>query len=234
MNVYTESDRGKKRARNEDYVLTFEINDIIGLVIADGLGGHSVGHVASRVAATTFEETFQELSPSTINKETVSACFGEAETAVHQKMEENSKYEEMGSTLTTAIIHDETALIGNVGDSRAYLLTQNEATQISEDHIKQTNSGIGGHFGTTSYLYNVIGGRDSDIEVDVFEVDISPNDILLLCTDGLTDELGDSRIQKIVSNADSVHDAGENLVRYANRSGGRDNITVALYSPEME
>lgn len=93
---------------------------------------------------------------------------------------------------------------------------------------------MGGHFGTTSYLYNVIGGRDNDIGVDMFDVGFSQNDILLFCTDGLSGELSDSRIQKTVSNANSVHDAGENLITYANRSGGRDNIIVALYSSEIE
>jgi protein phosphatase len=90
---------------------------------------------------------------------------------------------------------------------------------------------MAGHLRKSTYLYNVVGGQDNETEVDVFQLELSRNDVLLLCTDGLTDELSDNRIRRVISKAGSVSDAGRNLVDYGNRSGGSDNITVALYSP---
>lgn len=144
--------------------------------------------------------------------------------------EDPDEFGGMGTTLVTTVVKDGKALVGNVGDSRAYLIRGDEIRQITEDHIETEYHGMAGHLRKSQYLYNVIGGQDNEIDVDVFELELSPDDVLLLCTDGLTDELSDSRIQRVVSKADSINDAGRNLVKYANRSGGSDNITVALYS----
>jgi protein phosphatase len=232
MARYTESDQGKQRDRNEDHVYSFKLDDVYGLVVADGLGGHNAGHIASETAARAFGESFQQLNSDDLDEEAVRLSFEDAETAVHRKMEENpDEYEGMGSTLVTAVIKDGKALVGNAGDSRAYLIRGDEIRQITEDHVEKQHHGMAGHLRKSTYLYNVVGGRDNEIEVDVFDLELSQDDVLLLCTDGLTDELSDSRIQKVVSKASSVSDAGRNLVKYANRSGGSDNITVALYSP---
>lgn len=232
MARYTESNQGKQRDRNEDYTYSFKLDDVFGLVVADGLGGHNAGHIASELAAKTVGESFQQVNSGTPDRETLQLCFNDAEDAVHREMEGNpEEYEGMGSTLVTAAIRDGNAVVGNVGDSRAYLITDNEIRQITEDHVETQQSGIAGHRRESTYLYNVIGGRDNGIDVDVFDIELSPDDVLLLCTDGLTDELGDQRIYRVVSKAESVRDGGRNLVRYANRSGGSDNITVALYSP---
>ena len=232
MARYTESDQGKERDRNEDYVYSFKLVDVFGLVVADGLGGHNAGHVASETAARAFGESFQQLNSGDLDEEAVRLSFEDAEDAVHRKMGENpDEFEGMGTTLVTAVIKDGKVLVGNVGDSRAYLIRGDEIRQVTEDHIEKQHHGMAGHLRTSTYLYNVIGGQDNDIQVDVFELELSPDNVLLLCTDGLTDELSDSRIQRVVSKADSVNDAGRNLVKYANRSGGSDNISVALFSP---
>lgn len=232
MARYTESVRGEQRDRNEDYTYSFKLDDIFGLVVADGLGGHNAGHVASELAAKTFGESFQRLRSGMPDQETIQLCFEDAEDAVHREMEENpEEYEGMGSTLVAAAIRDGNAIIGNVGDSRAYLITGNEIRQITDDHVETQQYGMAGHLRESTYLYNVIGGRDNELNVDVFDIELSPDDILLLCTDGLVDELNDQRIHRVVSRAESVSDAGRNLVQYANESGGSDNITVALYSP---
>lgn len=224
------SDQGRQRDRNEDYGYSFKLDDTFGLVVADGLGGHNAGHVASEVAAKTFGESFQQLNAGYPDRETIQLCFEDAEDAVHRKMEESpDEFERMGSTLVTAIIKDETALVGNAGDSRAYLIND-EIQQITDDHVETQHHGMAGHRRKSTYLYNVVGGRDNEIKVDTFELNLSPDDVLLLCTDGLTDEVSDDRIQNVVSKANSVSDASRNLVDYANRCGGSDNITVALYT----
>jgi len=232
MARYTESDQGKQRDRNEDYVYSFKLDDVYGLVVADGLGGHNAGHVASELAARTFGESFQQLNSGDLDEEAVRLSFEDAEDAVHEKIGESpDEFEGMGSTLVTAVIKGGKALIGNVGDSRAYLISDGEIRQITEDHIETEYHGMAGHLRKSQYLYNVIGGQGNEIQVDVFEQSLSPDDVLLLCTDGLTDELSDNRIRRVVSKADSVSDAGSQLVRYANRSGGSDNISVTLFSP---
>jgi len=231
MTRSTKSHQGRQRDRNEDYGYSFKLDDVFGLVVADGLGGHNAGHVASEVAAKTFGESFQQLNSGDLDRETIQMCFEDAEDAVHRKMRENpDEFGGMGSTLVTAVIKDETALVGNAGDSRAYLINDNEINQITDDHVETEHHGMAGHRRKSSYLYNVVGGRDDEIQVDTFELNLSQDDALLLCTDGLTDELSDDRIQKVVSKADSISDASRNLVDYANRCGGSDNITVALYT----
>jgi protein phosphatase len=233
MPVYTESDQGKQRDRNEDFVHSFEVDGVQVLMVADGLGGHSAGHIASEMAATQFSECFQKKYSGEISEEVVEQCFENAEDAVHRRIEENAELEGMGCTLVTAVVKDGKAVLGNAGDSRAYLIRDSEIQQISEDHTEVQFHGMAGRRRKSTYLYNVIGGGDEGVQVDIFEQDLSQGDVLLLCTDGLTDELGDSRIQRVVSKSDSVSDAGRTLVEYANKSGGSDNITVALYSPEL-
>lgn len=230
MSVYTESDQGRQRDRNEDFVHSFEVEEVHGLVVADGLGGHNAGHIASEVAATQFSECFQEKYSGEIDTETVQKCFESAEDAVHRRIEENAEFEGMGCTLVTAVVKNGKAVLGNAGDSRAYLIRDREIQQISEDHIEVQFHGMAGRRRKSTYLYNVIGGGDEGVQVDTFEQDLSRGDVLLLCTDGLTDELGDGKIQRVVSKSDSVSDAGRTLVEYANKSGGSDNITVALFS----
>jgi protein phosphatase len=231
MARYTESDQGKQRDQNEDYVYSFKLDTVFGLVVADGLGGHNAGHIASETAAKTFGESFQQLTSQELDEEAVRLSFEDADNAVHNKMEDNTGFEGMGTTLVTAAIQDGTALVGNVGDSRAYRIRGDEMQQLTEDHVETTYHGMAGHRRRSQHLSNVVGGHEYGIQVDIFQLELSPDDVLLLCTDGLTDELTDDRIRRVVSNADSVNVAGRNLVEYANRNGGADNITVALYSP---
>jgi len=233
MARYTESDQGKQRDRNEDYTYSFKLDDVFGLVVADGLGGHNAGHIASETAVKTFGESFQQLNAGALDAEAVRLSFEDAEDPVHRKMDEQpDEYAGMGSTLVTAVIKDGNALVGNAGDSRAYLIRGDEIRQVTDDHVETHHHGMAGNLRNSTHLYNVVGGRDNDIEVDVFDLELAQDDVLLLCTDGLTDELSDRRIQTVVSKASSVRDAGRTLVNYANRSGGSDNITVALYAPQ--
>ena len=115
MARYTESDQGKQRDQNEDYVYSFKLDTVFGLVVADGLGGHNAGHIASENAAKTFGESFQQLTSQELDEEAVQLSFEDADNAVHNKMEDNTGFEGMGTTLVTAAIQDGTALVGNVG-----------------------------------------------------------------------------------------------------------------------
>lgn len=92
-------------------------------------------------------------------------------------------------------------MVGNAGDSQVCLIRGDEIRQVTEDHAETQHHGRAGHLRKSTYLYNVIGRRDNEVKVDVYDIELSQDDVLLLCTDGLTDELSDSRIQKVVSKA---------------------------------
>ncbi|WP_324665855.1 PP2C family protein-serine/threonine phosphatase [Haloarcula sediminis] len=231
MARYTESIQGRQRERNEDHAYSFKLDDLYGLVVADGLGGHAAGDVASELAARTFGDSIRRLHSGALDAEAVRLSFEDADEALHREMATDADTDGMGSTLVTATTAGSRALVGNVGDSRAYLVRDGGIEQVSTDHTETSYYGMAGHRRSSTYLTNVVGGWEQGVQVDISEVELAADDVLLLCTDGLTDELDDSRISHIVSRADSVSEAGRNLVDYANRNGGRDNITVALYSP---
>ncbi|WP_225335991.1 protein phosphatase 2C domain-containing protein [Halomicrobium urmianum] len=231
MARYTQSDRGKQREENEDHAFSFRLGDVFGVGVADGLGGHAAGQVASELASTTFAESFQELYDGGVDRSVVRLCFEDAESVVQRRMDEEDDNRGMGTTLVAAVVADGRALVGNVGDSRAYLVTDETIRQITDDHAENIPYGSPGRRKSLTRLTQAIGTESEGVEPDIFELELSENDGLLLCSDGLTDELDDDRIQRVVAGADALDEAGRRLVRYANRSGGRDNVSVALYAP---
>ncbi|WP_226013277.1 protein phosphatase 2C domain-containing protein [Halomicrobium salinisoli] len=231
MARYTQSDRGEQRERNEDHAFSFKLGDVFGVGVADGLGGHAAGQVASELASATFAESFQELYDGGVARDVVRLCFEDAEGAVQRRMDDDEAYRGMGTTLVAAVVADGRALVGNVGDSRAYLVTDGGIRQVTDDHAERIPYGSPGRRRSLTRLTQAVGTESEGVAPDVFELELSEGDALLLCSDGLTDELDDDRIRRVVAGADALDEAGRRLVRYANRSGGRDNVSVALYAP---
>lgn len=221
------SDKGRVRERNEDSVTRFTLRGATGLVVADGLGGHPAGHIASETAAETFAESFQRVFDDEVSEEVLRICFEDANDAVRSQALENPEYEGMGTTLVAALIQDGRALIGNVGDSRAYLISDDSIEQVTEDQVERIHSGVGGS--RTSTIIAQAVGLEDEIYPDFHRVNVEDN-VLLLCSDGLTSELSSSRIQKIVAGNRRLKVAARKLVEYANERGGQDNISVCLYT----
>lgn len=247
------TDVGMVRDLNEDSLLVLELDRVhrsisqpIGLyVVADGMGGHAAGDVASGLAINTMAEqmTTQLLAPkltSHIDAESFDAqnwlesAVQAANAAVYNHRQ--SAGTNMGTTLVAALIIGNKAHIANVGDSRAYLIKANDGIrQITTDHslverliaMGQISSYEARIHPQRNVIYRTIGDKQ-EAEIDVFVQELNPGDSLLLCSDGLSGKVEDAAIWRLVSRSQSPQEACELLVQAANDNGGDDNITVII------
>lgn len=234
---------GLKRQLNEDNLVMVEAetgNDApYGLyVVADGMGGHESGEIASQLTIDTIQTHLLQESPP-LNAEMIEAWFDGAikaanETVIaHQAGTDKSR--KMGSTLVMAMVVNSQAHIANVGDSRAYRLTSETIQQISVDHslverlveIKQITREEARTHKQRNVIYSTIGDKPK-VQIGFYHIDLNPGDRLLLCSDGLTTMLTDEQILNISRDNSTIADACNALVKAANAAGGDDNITVIL------
>mgnify|MGYP001130051525 CR=1 FL=1 len=241
MKVQAVTDVGRERSVNQDYVyysLT-ETGSLPNLfLVADGMGGHKAGDMASRYTVETFVSLVQD---STL-KDPVS-IINNAVTQVNrrllQKAAESENYEGMGTTLVAATVYDNILRVANVGDSRLYILG-NEITQITRDHslveemvsMGEINREQARNHEKKNIITRAIGGYDT-VEAEMFSVDLKPNDCILMCTDGLSNMVDELEIEYIIRSEDGVESRAKALVDAANRSGGLDNISVVLVEPQI-
>jgi serine/threonine protein phosphatase PrpC len=221
------SDIGRLRQRNEDGYLIKEPL----FVVADGMGGHRGGDVASALALETIGSA---ATPGGTAKGLVDD-IKRANRAVLERGESDRDLRGMGTTLTAVLTEDARAHVVHVGDSRAYLLRDGALQQLTEDHTlvqrmvregRLTEDEAAQH-PQRSILTRAL-GVDEDIPVDELSLDIHPGDRLLLCTDGLTNMVERDRIQEILETEEDPQSACEKLIDAANRAGGDDNITVVV------
>jgi len=228
------TDTGLVRPNNED---NHRVNERLGLfAVADGMGGHQAGEVASRLALTVLEERFQELVQQ--GEETGNALLYAVEAANYQVFEEscrNNKCNGMGTTLSACLVAEDDLILAHVGDSRVYLVRAGEIIQLTEDHSvvqellnegRITAEEVPGH-----PYRNVLSralGTGEQLEIDLLRVPLQPGDRVLLCTDGLTNMVSDTAIQAVVAAHGDPEQAVRELVRLALEQGGSDNITLIL------
>jgi protein phosphatase len=239
IDVSANTDIGQKRARNEDNFLCLSSSmcpegiDAV-LVVADGMGGHAGGDVASRIAVETFTGVFSNnaFKPNEMKK-ALRDSLNTANKLIFQEGKTNPEGS-MGTTCTAAILMDGVCYLGHVGDSRGYLLRNRQISQLTEDHSWVAQLVKEGHISTEQARVhpnrNVITkalGIDSEVESDFIEFDMESGDRLLLCSDGLHGLIEDSLMRDILMNV-SPDEAVELLIRKANENGGYDNITVAV------
>jgi PPM family protein phosphatase len=239
------TDVGMKREHNED---SFLVNEDLGLfVVCDGMGGHAGGETASRLAVQTIEKELISAKLRTDDPFSVKVPLAESPlagalreavegacAAVFRSSRANPELAGMGTTCITLLVHGDHALLGHVGDSRAYLVRDGEVFQLSEDHSlvnEQVRAGLlTEEEARHSRLKNIITrsvGFEEDVLVDVLGVETRAGDRFLLCSDGLsnlveTDEIRDALAQ------DDLAQVPELLIQLANSRGGDDNITVVL------
>ena len=211
------------------------------LCVADGLGGHNAGEIASQLAVRTMVTSMQTMEGKNQMLdhpfETMQRLFFEANDKIHMLSTESEKMYGMGTTLTAAVCKKHMVCIAHVGDSRAYLFNEDGLVQITTDHtFVQTliQSGQLTEKAALTHPYRHVITRAVGIEqfldVDFFEADWKLGDTLLLCSDGLTNMVSNEQIQQIIKTEKNLQKAAELLVETANRNGGRDNITVLLIS----
>ena len=241
------SDVGRKRKGNEDNLCVNPEQKLF--VVADGMGGHAAGEVASRVAV----EAINEFICLTSGDDEITWPFGldenisydgnrlktsirHANRKVLDATKERNELEGMATTVAAVLVDGDQANIGHVGDSRIYLFSQGALTQLTTDHSwvnEQIQSGVISADQARSHpLRNVVtralGGK-LDLAVDVQARVMHPGEMLLLCSDGLTTMVPDARIEAILAEANGdLERAADDLVAAANGQGGEDNITVVL------
>jgi PPM family protein phosphatase len=239
------SDPGKKRKNNED---SFLRDDGLALyAVADGIGGHEGGEVASRMAVDTLKEVMpgllkgKDVTPPfslSLDVEPRISALRYAITLSNQKIlhaaTTNPLLTGMGTTITAVLLCHGTAFIAHVGDSRAYLLRSGQCDQITNDHsfvAEQIRAGkLTAEQAKTSTYRHIITravGIDREVAVDHSTIAVKANDTILLCTDGLTEMVDDGEICTILGGS-APDAAAENLIRRANEQGGVDNITAVV------
>jgi PPM family protein phosphatase len=229
------SDTGRKRRHNED---SFVVQPPL-FAVADGMGGAQAGEVASKLAAAALEET----DPGSLSgAEKLVSLIREANRRVYERASSDPSTSGMGTTMTVALVEGTHVTIGHVGDSRAYLVREGSLEQLTEDHSLVNELLKSGKLSRAeadvhpqrSVITRAV-GTDPDVDVDAFVVDASIGDIFLLCSDGLTDMVGDDDILDTVErHRDDLDRVTKSLVSAANRGGGEDNITVVAFQIAAE
>jgi protein phosphatase len=234
------SDQGMVRASNEDSYIA-DCGSRIFLV-ADGMGGHAAGEIASGIAASTVQEVFSAKAPDMADiKDRLHFAVQQANTRVYETQQTESEYRGMGTTLTVLAFEDNRYCLAHVGDSRAYLFRNNNLTQLTRDHSLVWPLFENGIISKDEiarqpqkHLITRSIGTHAEVEVDLQENTAMEGDIFLLCSDGLTDVLTDDAIQQILEKAGKKpKQISQALIQAANMGGGPDNITavVVLLAP---
>jgi PPM family protein phosphatase len=225
IDVGVATDKGQVREGNEDAYLV----EPPLYAVADGMGGHRGGEVASQLALETIADLFRKGDVPLVDQ------VRRANRAVFERSGEDRSVAGMGTTLTAALVHGEQAHLLHVGDSRAYLLRAGAFRQLTEDHTLVNRMVKAGEITPEEAEVhphrNVITrslGTEADVDVDEQEVGLLDGDQLVLCSDGLTGMLSEGQIQAILEAGTSAQEAADRLVRAANRAGGVDNITVVV------
>ena len=246
------TDVGQVRHHNEDTVMVItathegdEALPAFGLfILADGMGGHQAGEVASSLAAQSVAHHImsQFYLPTIVSQERDTNQSPLNELLVDAVQAANDTVADHvpggGTTLTCALMLGPRAYVAHVGDSRAYVATEKGLDQITNDHsvvhrlveLGQLEPGEAAVHPQRNVLYRAI-GQSSDLEVDIYVRTIPHGGRLLLCSDGLWDVVSEAEIADIVTTSSSLQAACESLIAAANRAGGRDNITAILAEP---
>ncbi len=225
VTVGAATDIGQVREGNEDSYLVVEPL----YAVADGMGGHRGGEVASSLALETVQGMFERREGSLAEQ------VAGANRAVFDRSQSDRRVSGMGTTLTAAQVDGNRVHLVHVGDSRAYLLRGNELTQITEDHTLVHRMVMEGEISEEeaethphrSILTRAL-GVDQNIQVDEGDLDVGSGDRLLLCTDGLTGMVPEGQIREILLETRDPQEAVDKLVKVANRAGGIDNITALI------
>jgi protein phosphatase len=229
------SDTGRRRRRNEDnYVVA---PPLFG--VADGMGGAQAGEVASQLAASALEAGDPEALEGTTR---LDALIQEANRRIYDRASTDPTASGMGTTMTVALVEGMTVAIGHVGDSRAYLVRDEQMEQLTEDHslvneLLKTGklSEEEAHVHPQRSVITRAVGTDPDVDVDGFTIDAEEGDVFLICSDGLSDMVEDEQILEVLhQNRDDLDRAVKELVSAANKGGGEDNITAIAFRISSE
>lgn len=233
-------DPGRARSNNEDSVA---VDASVRLaVLADGMGGYNAGEVASEMATSFItselgrwlREAHAQASDGEVSR-AMDICVDNANRAIFNAAHAHPQYAGMGTTLVVAVFRDERLMLGHVGDSRCYRLRAGHLQQITRDHSllqEQIDAGLitpeQAAFSTHKNLVTRAVGVEDSVLLEIHPHEVLPGDLYLVCSDGLSDMLEDSRILQVLLAHDGLPACTQALIDAANDAGGRDNISVVL------
>lgn len=232
MQAFAQSDIGMVRKTNED---SFIFMPPHLFVVADGMGGHVAGEIASSLGANTIREYIVKNSDQSDWEQALKEAIIEANTSIYQMAQSQSECQGMGTTVTAVYLDNTEVYWSHVGDSRLYLIRDNSLEQVTSDHslvwelmqsgsITSEEAQVHPH---RNILTRAVGTSDT-LKVDSGKFLSQPGDNLLLCTDGLTNMLSEDNILTICTQPDSPQTIVNTLVEQARQAGGHDNITAIL------
>lgn len=243
LKTFSLTDIGKKRTMNQDFIYTSEepVGNLPNLfIVADGMGGHNGGGYASSYATEVASKTVLASKDSTPRKIFASA-LEMANKEVRKKAMESSELEGMGTTMVLATVIGDVLQVANVGDSRLYVIGNDSIRQITVDHsyveemikVGTLDRESARNHPQKNIITRAVGAED-EIIPDFFTVRLREDEIVLMCTDGLTNMVSDEDILTIVKKERDIAGKAEALVNAANDNGGKDNVAVVLVAPFMK
>ena len=243
LTTFSKTDIGRKRKINQDYVYASaqpvgRLPDLF--IVADGMGGHNAGDYASKNTVETIVKELEASKEEDDPKRILEEAIQKANQHIIQQARESSELNGMGTTVVAATCMNDELLVANVGDSRLYVMGDT-IRQITVDHsLVEEMIRMGGlarsearNHPKKNIITRAIGALDT-VKVDFFDVKLKKGDIILLCSDGLTNMLEDEEIESILKRPESIQEKTEQLVDAANENGGKDNIAVILIEPFAE
>jgi serine/threonine protein phosphatase PrpC len=248
LTIAQQTDIGLKRELNEDNLISVVPEDSHVMetkgalfVVADGMGGHTQGEVASELAINTIREAYYQ-NTSEDRAESLRAAVQKANEKVYQQgsAQGATTANTMGTTCVAAVLQDNLVYVANVGDSRAYLVRDGHAQQITDDHswvAQQIRAGqltaeeAHGH-PKSNVIYRCL-GTQSNVEIDIFSEQVQEGDLLVLCTDGLTNLISKQELEDIVRQYTPTESV-QQLIARANANGGPDNITAMVVQVSLK
>ncbi len=238
------TDQGKERSNNEDAVY---VDPKLGLlIVADGLGGHQAGEIASGMAVNIIPSNLEQLTKSggageiadrhfSVETNRLGFCLKMANQRIFEAAQRSYQDYGMGTTCTAALITDTRLSLAHIGDRRCYLIRNGTMEQLTEDHslvMEQVRQGLlSVDDQAVQAAQNILTrslGTQAEVQIDLDEHPIFAGDVLLLCSDGLGKELSDDEILQVVKETPEPQALAKRLIDLANAAGGRDNITVAV------
>ncbi len=246
ISIAAHSHMGRVRKNNEDRVATEP--DLGLLLLADGMGGHNAGEVASRMAVEVVQNTVDSTlgsgrslpptqSGNSAEAELLRDAIRLAHGAIRKAASTNPVYQGMGTTLIACLLQDDRLVAAHVGDSRLYRLREGVLEQITQDHSLVGELVARGYYTPQeaqakvrkNMITRALGGEHDVLEVDLLEEPLQIGDIYMLCSDGLTDMAGDGQIGAVLrAHGNNVEKAATALIELALRGGGKDNVSVVL------
>lgn len=246
MIVGAVSDVGLKRQNNQDYMFVSTEKEFPLFIIADGMGGHNAGEIASSMAVKIIIDKFSKNKDKLKNergiKLLIKEAIQEANDNIYLKSLNKPELNGMGTTITLAYLHNNKIYIGHVGDSRAYVIKNNKISQITEDHSLVNELVKNGSITPAEAINhpqrNMITravGTSYKINLDLYILSYEQKDKLILCSDGLTNMVDDNTILEVINCNDlDMYKVCNDLVVLAKENGGRDNITVVGINLDKE